>query len=266
MSSENSGTASAIITGGAGGIGEALAVLLRDAGYAVVLADVDTRRGPEVADRVGATFAHADVRDQPSLEAAVATAEALGPVRAAFLNAGAAAGMTSVEDVPLEVYRRVLAINVDGTFLGIRAAAPAIRRAGGGAIVATASLAGVAAWPGDPVYVASKHAVVGLIQAAAPGLAAEGIRVAAVCPGFVDTPMVPAAFRDTGFPLLSSGEVAGALLDAARDAEPGELRLVQPGLGSLRYQPRSVPAARANDGSKPPVPTSAGRTTAESGG
>lgn len=258
MSSENSVAASALITGGAGGIGEALATLLRGEGFTVVLADIDVERGPAVADRIGAVFAHADVRDQASLEAAVGAAEAYGPLRSVFLNAGAAAGMVSVEDVSLDVYRRVMAINLDGTFLGLRAAAPALRRAGGGAIVATASLAGVAAWPGDPVYVASKHAVVGLIQAAAPGLAADGIRVAAVCPGFVDTPMVPADFRDSGFPLLSSGEVADALLDAARTAEPGELRLVQPGLGALRYQPRSVPAARADDGSKPPVPTSAG--------
>lgn len=258
MSSENSSTASALITGGAGGIGEALAVLLRAQGYEVVLADVDAERGMAVAARVGARFARADVRDQSSLDAAVAAAESGAPLRAVFLNAGSAAGMVSVEDVPLDVYRRVMEINLDGTFLGLRAAAPALRRAGGGAIVATASLAGVAAWPGDPVYVASKHAVVGLIQAAAPTYAAEGITVAAVCPGFVDTPMVPAEFRDTGFPLLSANEVARALLETAQNAEPGELRLVQPGLGAVRYQPRSVPAARAHDGSKPPVPTSSG--------
>lgn len=256
MSSENSGTASALITGGAGGIGQALAVLLRDRGYAVTLADIDGERGPAVAAQVGAQFAAADVRDQASLEAAVTAAEARGPLRAVFLNAGAAAGMVSVEEVPLEVYRQVMAINLDGTFLGLRAAAPALRRAGGGAVIATASLAGVVAWPGDPVYVASKHAVVGLVQAAAPSLAADGITVAAVCPGFADTPMVPAEFRDTGFPLLTADEVAAALLDAAVNAEPGELRLVQPGLGTVRYQPRSVPAARAHDGTKPPVPTS----------
>lgn len=233
-------------------------MLLRERGYAVVLADVDSERGPAVAAQVGAKFALADVRDQASLEAAVAAAESVAPLRAAFLNAGAAAGITSVENVPLDVYRRVIEINLDGTFLGLRAAAPALRRAGGGAIVATASLAGVAAWPGDPVYVASKHAVVGLVQAAAPALAVDGITVAAVCPGFVDTPMVPAEFRDSGFPLLSADEVARALLDTAENAEPGELRLVQPGLGAVRYQPRLVPAARAQDGSKPPVPPSPG--------
>ena len=254
MTTRDSSAPSALVTGGAGGIGQALAVQLRQRGYTVVLADIDDERGPDVAARVGARFARADVRDQSSIEAAVAVAERAGQLRAAFLNAGVGAGMRSVEDVQLDVYRRVLEINLDGTFLGLRAVAPALRRAGGGAIVATASLAGVAAWPGDPVYVASKHAVVGLIQAAAPTLAADGITVSAVCPGFVDTPMVPDSFRASGFPLLAADEVAEALLAAAHDAEPGELRLVQPGIGTVRYQPRSVPAARTTDGSKPSVP------------
>lgn len=223
----------------------------------MTLADIDGARGPETAATIGARFAETDVRDQASLEAAVATAEADGPLRGVFLNAGSAAGQRSIEDVGMDDYRRVLQVNVDGTFFGLRAALPALRRAGGGSVVVTASLAGVSAWPGDPVYVAAKHAVVGLVQSVAPNLIGDGVTVAAVCPGFVDTPMVPAQFRDTGFPLLTAAEVAEALLDAADSAEPGEVRIVQPGIGAVRYTPRRVPAARAADGSKPPVPTAA---------
>ena len=257
MSSEKSGTASALITGGAGGIGRSLAVLLHDHGYEVTLADVDAEHGPEVAAQVGARFARADVQDQGSLEAAVAEAEAGGPLRVVFLNAGYATGHRSVEDIDLADYRKVIQVNLDGTVLGLRAALPPLRRAGGGTVIVTASLAGVAAWPGDPVYVASKHAVVGLVQAAAPGLVGDAVTLAAVCPGFVDTPMVPAEFRESGFPLLTSAQVAAALLDAADSAEPGELRVVQPGIGAVRYTPRAVPAARAADGTKPPVPSAA---------
>jgi NAD(P)-dependent dehydrogenase (short-subunit alcohol dehydrogenase family) len=248
---------SALITGGAGGIGRALANRLGDRGFAVTLADIDGERGPEVAAAAGARFAAADVRDQDSLEAAVAAAETAGPLRAVFLNAGFATGHRSVEEIGLDEYRRVMQVNLDGTFLGLRAALPALRRAGGGAVVVTASLAGVSAWPGDPVYVASKHAVVGLVQAAAPSLIGDDVTLSVVCPGFVDTPMVPAEFRDTGFPLLTAADVAAALLDAADTAEPGEIRIVQPGVGAIRYTPRGVPAARAADGSKPVVPTAA---------
>lgn len=250
----DSGTASALVTGGAGGIGQSLGLMLAQRGNAVVLADLDSEHGPAAAARVGGRFVAADVRDEESVASAVAAAESLGPVRTVFLNAGTSAGRVPVHEVPVDDYRRVFGVNVDGVFLGIRAAVPALRRAGGGAIVATASLAGVAAWPGDPVYVASKHAVVGMVQASAPDLAEYGIRLSAVCPGFVDTPMVSDDFRASGFPLLMADEVAAALADAAENAAPGELRIVQPGIGAVQYHPRRVPAARAVDGSKPPVP------------
>ncbi|MFW6205413.1 MAG: SDR family oxidoreductase [Actinomycetota bacterium] len=250
----DSGTASALVTGGAGGIGHSLGRMLAQRGHAVVLADLDTEHGPTVAARIGGRFVAADVRDEESVAAAVAAAEELGPVRTVFLNAGTSAGRVPIHEVAVDDYRRVFGVNVDGVFLGIRAAVPALRRAGGGAIVATASLAGVAAWPGDPVYVASKHAVVGMVQSSAPDLVEYGIKLSAVCPGFVDTPMVSEEFRTSGFPLLAAEEVATALMDAAENAEPGELRIVQPGIGAVQYQPRRVPAARAADGSKPPVP------------
>lgn len=250
---------SALVTGGAGGIGRALAALLRERGHTVTLADIDGDRGPAVAAEVGAGFARADVRDQASLEAAVAAAETEGPLRTVFLNAGTTSSPQWIEEMPLPEYRRVLGVNLDGVFLGLRACLPALRRAGGGAVVVTASLAGVAAWPGDPVYVATKHAVVGLVQAAAPNLAVDGIRLTAACPGFVDTPMVRDDFRASGFPLLPPEDVAAALFDAAATGEPGELRVLQPGVGAVRYEPRHVPAARAADGSKPPVPRPAAR-------
>ncbi len=251
---EPSRTASALVTGGAGGIGRSLGRMLARRGDAVVLADLDGERARGAATQLGAHFMAADVRDEASLVAAAAAAESYAPLRSVFLNAGTATGRLPIHAVPTDDYRRVFGVNVDGVFHGIRAAVPALRRSGGGAIVVTASLAGVAAWPGDPVYVASKHAVVGMVQASAPDLTEFGIRLSAVCPGFADTPMVSDDVRDSGFPLLTADEVALALMDAAATAAPGELRIVQPGIGAVRYEPRRVPAARAADGSKPAVP------------
>jgi NAD(P)-dependent dehydrogenase (short-subunit alcohol dehydrogenase family) len=136
---------------------------------------------------------------------------------------------------------------------GLTAAVPALRRAGGGTIVATASLAGLTAMPGDALYTASKHAVVGYVRSVAPSLALDGIRVAAVCPGFADTPLIAHAKEQFGdFPLLTAEDVASAVEQILERAEPGECWYVQPGREPGPYGFRGVPSAK---GTPPPPVT-----------
>jgi NAD(P)-dependent dehydrogenase (short-subunit alcohol dehydrogenase family) len=169
------------------------------------------------------------------------------PAELACLNAGVISGVGDVAELPVEEYRRVLAANVDGVVLGTRWAARTM--APGGVVVATASLAGLVAVPGDPVYALTKHAVVGWVRSAAAQLEPRGIRVNAVCPGLVDTPMT-AAVRDQleerGLPLIRPEAVAEAILLAARDEETGQAWVVQPGREPLRFRFPGVPGPRGD--------------------
>jgi NAD(P)-dependent dehydrogenase (short-subunit alcohol dehydrogenase family) len=234
---------SALVTGGAGGIGIAVARRLVAAGAATVLADIDADRGPSLAADVDAEFFRTDVTVADDLVAAVAAAEARGPLRLVHLNAGVTT-VGSIEDLDMARYRRAVGVNVDGVFWGIRAAIPALRRSGGGAVVATASLAGLVPVPVDPVYSMTKSAVVALVRSVGPLLRSEGIRLNCICPGFVDTPMVPESLRVDGFPLLSAAEVADAVIAIATGESDSEAYALQPGLDLIRYRFRGVPGAR----------------------
>jgi NAD(P)-dependent dehydrogenase (short-subunit alcohol dehydrogenase family) len=144
------------------------------------------------------------------------TVERFGALHVAHLNAGVIQGSTILGG-DVEVWDRVVAINLRGVFLGMRAAAPAMIEAGGGAIVATASVAGLRGSAGMPSYCASKHGVVGLVKAAAAEFAAHGIRVNAVCPGIIDTPMLGPAH---GVKEITEGLLArGHLLNRVGQAE-----------------------------------------------
>ena len=238
--------ATALITGGASGIGAAFARVLVGRGANVVLADLDETAGPAVAAELGGRFVRTDVRRPEDLAAAVRVAEAAyGRLDVVHLNAGlATGGMTLGADFDADRYRLLMDVNLDGVVYGIHAALPALRRAGGGAIVATSSLSGLTPFPGDALYAASKHAVVGLVRSLAEPLAADGITIAALCPGFTDTPLVApfaGAFRDAGFPLLEATDVAAAALAAIDGGGSGEAWIVQPGRPGEPYRFRGVP-------------------------
>lgn len=221
----------ALITGGASGLGKATALQLAEAGAVVVVADVDEAGGQAVAQEVGGHFVRTDVSDLDANKAAVRFAiDTAGGLDIAYLNAGVTSGCGLGEDFDLQKYRRAMGINLDGVAFGVHAASMAMRGKGG-AIVATASLAGLMGAELDPIYAANKHGVVGLVRATGPGLLAQhGIQLNAVCPGFTDTAILDGSQEDLkamGFPIMEADEVAGVVLEILRSDASGECWFVQ---------------------------------------
>lgn len=182
----------AVITGGASGIGEATARLFVAEGAAVVIADIDDDRGhwieSELAERC--RYVHADVSQDGAVDAAVAAATAaFGGLDCLFNNAGNPGSTGEIEEIDLAVFDRTVAVHLRGVFLGIRAAARAMRPQGRGSIVNTASVAGLAANWGGHDYSACKAAIIQLTRTAASELGEAGIRVNAICPGVIATPI-----------------------------------------------------------------------------
>ena len=248
-----------LMTGGYGCIGSWVAKQLVDGGQEVWIFDLkeDTHRLDLLltsAERDRVHFLPGDVSDPALLKMSVDIAEdAFGRLTTVLLNAGITAGQSGVENLDIAGYRRIMAVNVDHVVFGLTAAVPALRRAGGGHIVVTASLAGLVPMPGDALYTLTKHAVVGYVRAAAPTLGAEGIRVNAVCPGFADTPLLAAARDRFGdFPLLSAEDVADAVEAVLERGEPGECWFCQPGREPAPYGFRGVPGP-AGGVAPPPV-------------
>lgn len=183
----------ALVTGAASGIGLACARVLSASGASVVLADIDEDAAARGAESMPGP-AHAvrvDVADPDSVDAMVAAAvERFGGLHAAVNNAGIGGETASVGDYSTEGWRAVISVNLDGVFYGTRAAVRAMREGGGGSIINMASILGSVGFPGSSAYVAAKHGVVGLTRSAALEHAAEGIRVNAVGPGFISTPLL----------------------------------------------------------------------------
>jgi NAD(P)-dependent dehydrogenase (short-subunit alcohol dehydrogenase family) len=186
---------SALITGGAGGIGRATAVRLAAEGARIVVVDI-SRRGladtVAVAEQAGgqALAVEADVtRDAEVQRYVTAAREHLGRIDAFFNNAGILGDTKPITDYPEDVFDRVIAINLKGVWLGLKHVAAAMKTQGGGAIVNTASIAGLRGTPNLVAYTASKHAVVGMTRTAAMELSRHGIRVNAICPGPIETAM-----------------------------------------------------------------------------
>ncbi len=242
----------ALVTGGASGLGRATARALAEAGVEVVVADVQADEGAAVAHAVGGHFVLTDVSDLEANRAAVAFAlERCGRLDLAHLNAGVTSGCGLGEDFELARYRRAMGVNLDGVVFGTHAVLAALRRNDPptrGAIVATASLAGLTGVPLDPLYATNKHAVVGLARSLGPALAQEGIRFNAVCPGFAESAMT-AGFRGdleaAGIPLLPAELVAETVVRLFALEVSGECWFVQPGREPSAFAFRNIPGPRA---------------------
>jgi NAD(P)-dependent dehydrogenase (short-subunit alcohol dehydrogenase family) len=247
----------ALVTGAASGIGRAVAERLARDGARVVVADIDEANGTEVAEGIGGAFVRTDVGDPEQNKAAVAMAlDRFGRLDIAHLNAGVTTGETDIRQLSVEAYRRAVGINLDGVVFGAMAAVPVLQD--GGRIVATASLAGLLPYPGDIVYGLTKHAVVGFVRSLAEQLAPRGITINAICPGFVDTPILGPfgdEFKKAGFPLLTVDEVADAVVRIVESSSNGDVYISQPGRTSEPYRFRGVPGPRApgGEGVEPPV-------------
>jgi NAD(P)-dependent dehydrogenase (short-subunit alcohol dehydrogenase family) len=241
----------ALVTGGASGIGAGVVARLRSAGVPVVVADLH--------DPGTDQFVQCDVKSPQSCATAVAEAERqVARLDLVVLCAGISGDSSTPESMDLDGYRTLVGTNLDGVTFGIRAVVPALRRHGGGAIVALSSLAAISPTADNPLYSMTKAAVVGLVRALGPVLQRDGIRCNAVCPGFTDTPMVDRlrpVFDEHGFPLIARNKVVDAVLTAAASPGSGEVYVVQAGHETARYRFRGVPGARASATAQPvPVP------------
>jgi len=185
----------ALVTGGGSGLGRATAVAFAAAGAKVAVHDIADAGGHETVrmiEQAGgeATYIHADVRNEAEVQAMVGrTVERFGRLDFAFNNAGIPGGAGPDQFWDSAIFDNTFAINARGVFLCMKYEVPQMLKTGGGAIVNTASVAGVNG-TGHPSYIGSKHAVIGLTKSVAMLCATQGIRVNAVCPAAIDTPMV----------------------------------------------------------------------------
>lgn len=182
----------AIVTGGAQGMGEAHVRTLVHHGARVVIADLNERRGKDLADELGdaAIFVHLDVTNAANWQKVVSTAnDRFGEVTVLINNAGILM-LNRVDDVPLDDYRKVIEVNQVGALLGMQAVIPSMKRTLGGSIINISSTAGMVGIANNFAYTASKWAVRGMTKAAALELAPYGIRVNAIAPGEVNTQMI----------------------------------------------------------------------------
>jgi NAD(P)-dependent dehydrogenase (short-subunit alcohol dehydrogenase family) len=192
----------ALVTGAGSGIGRATAEQYGRQGARVVASDVDQEGGEETAEAVRAAggeaiFVRTDVSQPAECEQLVRRAvDAFGRLDIAFNNAGIGGDQAMTADYPVEAWQKVIAINLSGVFYGMKAQLWAMLAAGGGSIVNMASILGQVGFAQSPAYVAAKHGVIGLTRAAALEYAPQGIRINAVGPAFIRTPLIAALEED----------------------------------------------------------------------
>jgi NAD(P)-dependent dehydrogenase (short-subunit alcohol dehydrogenase family) len=218
------------VTGGGMGMGEAVSILAAERGDKVVVADVNEEAAQKIVDKIKANGGEAsavkcDVSSASDVEAAIKfTVQTYGRLDAAFNNAGIQPRPTNVADLPEEEFDRVMSINLKGVFLCLKYELQQMQKQGSGTIVNNSSIGGLVAGPGRAAYHATKHGVLGLTKSAAVEYAPLGIRINAVCPGTIETPMVTEMFAlgdldkdasEQGAPIKRLGkpsEVAEAVL------------------------------------------------------
>ena len=210
----------AVITGGASGIGEAAVRLFVAEGAQVVIADVLEKKGKPLAEELGsaAAFLRTDVSDEPQVKAAIHHAlDKFGRLDCVFNNAGFAGVTGPIEEIPVEGFDTSLAVLLRGVFLGMKHAAPILKRQGSGSIISTASVAGLRTGFGPHVYSAAKAAVIHLTRSVAMELGESGVRVNCICPGGIATPIFGKHF---GLDLEAADQSVEVMKLALADMQP----------------------------------------------
>ncbi len=215
----------AIVTGASSGIGREIAFKFAEVGARVVVSDINADGGSQtvrqITSRGGqAAFFKADTSKPADSEALVTeTVRQFGALHIAINNAGIGGPSVPIAEYPLEGWDKVIAINLSGVFYGMRYQIQAIKRAGGGAIVNVASILGQVGFRNSAAYVAAKHGVVGLTKSAALECAPEKIRVNAVGPGFIKTPLVEKTLDAAAIKALEGMHALGRLGEPSEVAE-----------------------------------------------
>ncbi|SIS38541.1 SDR family NAD(P)-dependent oxidoreductase [Salimicrobium flavidum] len=218
----------AVVTGGGSGIGEYTVRLFVEEGAKVVISDVNDEKGEALAEELGdaAIYQHADVAEEKDVEALISkTVDHFGKLDILFSNAGIGS-LSPADETSAEDWKKVLSINLDGVFYGAKHAVKAMKKSGGGSIINTASILGHVGQAQTSPYSASKGAVVNLTRTLGIEYAPDNIRVNAVCPGYIETPLLDQLEDDMKQHLINlhpigrlgrSEEVAKAVLFLASD-------------------------------------------------
>ncbi len=207
---------SAIVTGGGSGIGRAVALTLAANGAKVVVADLKQESADAVVAEItaagGVAVAHVgDVSDPEDAVKAVAAAQELAPLKIAVNNAGIGGPAAPIGEYPLDGWQKVIDINLSAVLYGMRAQLPVMVENGGGSIINVASILGSVGFAMSSAYVAAKHGVVGATKNAALEYAASGVRVNAVGPGFIRTPLVESSLDADTLSFLEGKHALGRL-------------------------------------------------------
>ncbi|GAB4019281.1 SDR family oxidoreductase [Spirosoma migulaei] len=235
------------VTGGAMGMGEAVALLAAERGAKVVVTDMNEKAAQVVVDKITANGGEAmalkcNVTSADEVKAAIdRTVTVYGKLDAAFNNAGIMLPNTNTAEMPEEDFDKVVSINLKGVWLCMKYQLQHMQKQGSGAIVNNSSIGGLVGGAGRSAYIAAKHGVLGLTKSAAIEYAPQGIRINAVCPGTIETPMVDKMFADGDLSREATTEGAPAKrLGKASEVADAVLWLFSPASSYVIGQPISV--------------------------